>query len=109
MFQFSFLEKKTVKEIHDVIFPPLDDSYSSYETIRAKTSFIPEIIDKVHDIILVVRQIKNELASTLTKYIHFIHPRCKKRCYYFEAIRGNSESNLLTLESVKLQISIITS
>ena len=65
--QFSFLEGKTAKEIHEKIIPTLGDSYSSYEVIRLSVNefnrrstsaenaqrsgipkiVIPEIIDKV--------------------------------------------------------------
>ncbi|EZA55747.1 Histone-lysine N-methyltransferase SETMAR, partial [Ooceraea biroi] len=95
--QFFFLEGKTAKEIHERILLTLGDSCPSYETVRLwvnefkrgrtsiedaprpgarKTAVTPEIIDKVHDMVLADRRVKvrklTEAMGISTERVHFI-------------------------------------
>lgn len=85
--QFFFLEGKTAKKIHERILPTLGDSCPSYETVglwvnefkrgrtsikdaprsgAPKTAVTPEVIDKVHDMVLADRRVKVcELAEAM--------------------------------------------
>lgn len=95
--QFFFLEGKTAKEIHERILPTLGSSCPSYETVRLwvnefkrgrtsiddaprpgapKTAVVPEIVDKIHDLVLTDRRLKvRELAEATnisSERVHFI-------------------------------------
>ncbi len=95
--KFLFLQKKTPKEIHECIMQTLVDKCPSYSTLkkscgnfqrgdfetedaarsgRPSTVSTPEIVDRVHDLILADRRIlAKSIAETLKisrEHIRFI-------------------------------------
>ncbi|KAK5646393.1 hypothetical protein RI129_004857 [Pyrocoelia pectoralis] len=135
--QFFFLEGETAKEIHDRILPTLGDSCPSYEAVRLwvnefkrgrtgiqdaprpgapKSAVTPEIIDKVHDLILTDRRLKVrelvEATSISTERVHFIlhyELHIKKLCARWVPRLLNAEQMRICMRTSADNLRVFTS